>query len=219
MRTMVSSVFLACAVTACASTGNARDEALILNAELRDAHANYSATLAAPRAPLTMDSGATVSSCDEYLAQGSRAGIASVAENSTASLEYVICDSVAALHGALPALLDDGARAPGSALADRLDLRSFRSSRHQRTTDEAYTLRAVTDHPLDTDTYTATLDSTDWYFKLEVVAVADIDGSGQADWLVWMVDQSREGSYLSVVPLVVHDPSVDGLLTATPLAR
>lgn len=219
MRTMVSSVFLVLAITACASTGDARDETLILNAELREAHANYSATMVAPRTPLTMDSGATVSSCDEYLAQGSHAGIVSIAENSTASLEYVICDSVAALHGALPAPLDDAARAPGSALADRLDLRSFRSSRHQRTTDEAYTLRAVTDHPLDTDTYSAALDSPGWYFKLEVVAVADIDGSGQADWLVWMVDQSLEGSYLSVVPLMVHDPTIEGLLTATPLAR
>lgn len=218
MRTMALSVFLVWAVTACASTGDAHDGVLVFNPDLREALAQYSATMAAPRAPMTMASGPTVSSCDEYLAQGSRAGTASVPANNTASLDYVICDSVAALHDAVPAP-SDAAHARGETLADRLDLRSFRSSRYQRTTDEAYTLRAVTEHPLVIDTYSAALDSPGWYFKLEVVAVADIDGSGQADWLVWMVDQSRGGSYLSVVPLVVHDPSIDGLLTATPLAR
>src|SRR5690606_33024129 len=116
-------------------------------------------------------------SCNEYLAHRSHAGVASVPENSTASLDYLLCDSVAALHGALPAPLDGAAPALGSALADRLDLRSFRSSRHQRTTDEAHTLRAVTDQPLDTDAYSAAVDSPGWYFKLEVVAVADIDRS------------------------------------------
>lgn len=106
----------------------------------------------------------------------------------------------------------------GEALATRLDLRSFRSSRHQLTTDDAFTLDALSVQPIKIRPRTAELETPDWYFKLEVIAVADIDGSGKADWLVRVVDQSLSGTYLTVSPLVIYDPGNHGLLRAASLS-
>lgn len=219
MKAIVSSAALGLLLVACASTSTTGEEVMIFDPELRSAHADYAEAMATPRTPMTMTSGATVSSCGEYLAQRDQVDVAPTPDNRIASLEYVICDSLFVLQDALPVADGIVGSDMGQALATRLDLRSFRSSRHQRTTDEAFTLQAVSDHPLDVGAYAAELNSPGWYFKLEVVAVADFDASGRPDWLIWVVDQSLKGTYLTVAPLIVHDPGAHGLLRAMPLQR
>lgn len=221
MKMIASSAVLGLSLAACAGMGPRGGEVVILNPELRVASADHAATMAAARSPLMMASGMTVSTCGEYLAvrDGDGQDIAPAPDNRLASLEYVVCDSLSALRRASPVATTAVDAGMGEALATRLDLRSFRSSWHQRTTDEAYTLQAVADHPLTFGPYTAELDTPDWYYKLEVVAVADVDASGRPDWLIWVVDQSRKGTYLTVAPLLIHDPAANGLLQATPLPR
>lgn len=221
MRLAAFNVIFALSLSACASVGDPGPGpgagVMILNPELRSASTDYAMTMAAPRTPMTMTSGASVSSCGEYLALPDHVDMAPVPDNEIASLEYVVCDSLSVLQDALPvaatAVTDD----MGASLARRLDLRTFRSSMHQLTTDEAFTLQALADHPLRIGAHTAELDSPGWYFKQEVVAVADIDASGQPDWLVWIVDQSLGGTYLTVAPLVIYDPDANGRLEASPL--
>lgn len=215
---VIASATLGLLLAACASTGNYTD-VIVLNPELRIANIDYAATMAAARTPLRMMSGETASTCGEYLAMRGGVDIAPSPDNQAASLEYVVCDSLSVLPSASRVAATNVHPDLGEALATRLDLRSFRSSRHQRTTDDAYTLEAVADHPLVVGPHTAELASRDWYFKLEVVAVADIDASGRPDWLIWVVDQSLDGTYLTVVPLLIRDPGADGRLDATPLPR
>lgn len=218
MRAVLSTAVLGLALAACATTNH--DPAVtVLNPALGSSMAGYAAAMAAPRAPMSYASGATVASCREYLAVPDRRDIAPLPDNSVASLDYVTCDSLAVLRDALPVAYGALPGDIGEALANRLDLRSFRSSRHQQTTDQAYTLQAIASAPLKIRRHTAELDTPDWYFKLEVVAVADIDHSGQPDWLIWVVDQSRKGTYLAVQPLLVRDPGMDAELVATPLPR
>lgn len=219
MRTVALPLALVLSLGACASTPDAGDRMLILDSGLQAGYSDYAASMSAPRTPMTTTTGATVASCNEYLAAGNRIDLDAPPHNAAASLEYVVCDSLAALRDANPVTDPTAGDAIGQALAERLDLRSFRSSMHQRTTDEAFTLQALVDQPLKVGAHAVELDSPDWYFKVEAVAIADIDSSGQPDWLVWVVDQSREGTYLTLQPLVVQDPGQDGLLTATPLPR
>lgn len=219
MKAVASSIIFLLALAGCASTTTPSNDVMILNPELHAANADYAASMAAPRSPMTMASGATVSNCGEYLALGDGVDSEPSPNNRIPSLEYVTCDSLSVLRGALPVSAADINDSMGEALATRLDMRSFRSSMHQRTTDEAFTLQALTDHPLKIGPHAAELDSPVWYFKLEVVGVADIDASGKPDWLIWVVDQSLEGTYLAIEPLIIHDPVASGLLKASPMPR
>lgn len=219
MKAVASCIIFVLSLAACASTTTPSNDVMILNPELHAASADYAASMAVPRSPMTMASGATVSNCGEYLALGDGVDIEPSPNNRIPALEYVTCDSLSVLRGALPVAAADISDRMGEALANRLDMRSFRSSMHQRTTEEAFTLQALTDHPLKIGAHAAELDSSSWYFKLEVVAVADIDASGKPDWLIWVVDQSLEGTYLALEPLIIHDPVANGLLKASPLPR
>lgn len=219
MRTTASTVLFVLSLAACASTTTASNEVMILNPELRTANADYATSMAAPRSPMMMGSGATVSSCGEYLALRDGVDIEPSPNNRIPALEYVVCDSLSVLQDASPVAATDISDNMGEALATRLDLRSFRSSMHQRTTDEAFTLQALVDHPLVIGAHKVELDSPGWYFKLEVVAVADMNANGKPDWLTRVVDQSLEGTYLAIYPLIIHDPGASGLLKASPLPR
>lgn len=214
---VIASATLGLLLAACMSTGGRTYGVTILNPELRLANVDYAATMTAARPPLRMGWGGTASTCAEYLAMRDGIDVTNAPDYQTASLEYVVCDSLAALRGVSPVRAAGIHPHLGQALATRLDLRSFRSSKYQRTTDEAYTLKALADHPLLVSPYGAELASRDWYFKLEVVAIADIDASGRPDWLIWVTDQALNGTYLTVTALLIHDPEADGMLNARPL--
>jgi len=214
MKTLASALMVAISLLGCASTPAPNDGLLIFDPELRLAHENPATAMIAPRPAMTTPSGPAIYNCHAYLSTPDRAEIAAAPANRNAAADYVLCDSLSLLQGAFATTAESGELDMGRSLATRLDLRSFRSSRHQRTTDDAFTLEALAGRPLKIGPRTAELESPDWYFKLEVVAVADIDGSGEVDWLVWVVDQSLTGSYFTVSPLVVIDPVEDSLLEA-----
>lgn len=205
---------LGLSLAGCATGGAPADGVTILNPELAAAYRDQAATMAAPRAPLRV-AGATLTSCAEYLEYDAPIDTEAILHNRIALQEYVVCDSLALLQDARPA--PDTAAGAGQALGTRLDFRTFHSSLRQRTSAEAFTLQALAGEPLAIGPHVAELDSDEWYLKLELVAVADIDANGKADWLVWVVDQSKVGSYLAFKPLVVYNATDTELLTGSPL--
>lgn len=216
MKMLASTLLVAISLLGCASTPPPNDGLLIFDPELRLAHENRAASMVASRPAMTTPSGASIDTCHVYLSTPDRAEITAAPANRDAATDYVLCDSLALLQDSSAAPSAVGDVDMGQSLATRLDLRSFRSSRHELTTDDAFTLDAVAGQPLEIGPRSAEFETPDWYFKLEVIAVADIDGSGKADWLVRMVDQSLKGSYFTVSSVVVVDPVAHGLLAATP---
>ena len=215
MKTLAPALLFAISLLGCAITPPPTNTLLIFDPELRLARREAATAMMAPRQAMTTPSGVSIHNCHAYLSAPDRAEIAAAPANRDAAAGYVLCDSLALLQEASAAPSDVGDAEMGRSLATRLDLRSFRSSRHQLTTDDAFTLEAVAGQPLDVGPRSAELESPDWYFKLEVIAVADIDGSGKADWLVRVVDQSLKGSYFTVSSVVVVDPVEHRLLEAT----
>lgn len=218
MKTLAPALLVAISLLGCASTPPATEGLLIFDPELRLAHENPVASMMISRPAMTTPSGASIDTCHVYLSTPDRAEITAAPANRDAAADYVLCDSLALLQDASAAPSAVGDTDMGRPLATRLDLRSFRSSRHQLTTDNAFTLDAVAGQPLEIGPRSAEFETPDWYFKLEVIAVADIDGSGRADWLVRVVDQSLSGTYLTVSPLVIYDPDDHGLLRAASLS-
>lgn len=199
-------------LSACASTGNTAPSIRIFDEDLRQAFDNFERTMSEPRSPLALGAGATISTCRDYLQHSGR--IDRGEHNQMLALqEYVVCDSVALLQRAQPVpktRIDAGA-----AIATRLDFRTFPSSRGPRTSDGAFSFQALVDAPLVIEPNAAMLDSDDWYLRIERVAAADFDGNGQEDWLVWIGDDSRVGTYQTFHALMIHDVTAAGPLVGT----
>lgn len=206
-RTLLAAVLLM--LSACASTAGVTPAVRIFDEDLRRAFDNFDQTMSKPRPPLALATGATVSTCRDYLRHSAVIDRQQPAQM-LALQEYVVCDSVALLQRAQPVAatrIDAGA-----AIATRLDFRTFPSSRGPRTSDEAFAFRAVVDGPLVIEPDAAMLDSDEWYLRIERVAAGDLDGNGQEDWLLWVSDDSRVGTYQTFQALLVRNVTSAGPL-------
>lgn len=187
----------------------------IYDTTLEKAQANRATVMTAERAPLQLDSGATVTTCSDYLNQPGETDWTAIPDNVAALPDYVICDSLAVLESAQPVPVTSAVW--GEALSRQLDFRSFRSSRYQQTSDEHFTLNQLADEPLQIDDYSAALDTSEWFLQVRLVAVGDFNDDGRADGLLWLTDRAKQGTYVSVQALVVDDIAADGPLEARPV--
>lgn len=201
-------------LSACASTHGATSGTKIFDEDLRQAFDNLDRAMSEPRAPLALSSGESISTCHDYLEFGDHLDRGSPRQM-LALQDYVICDSLALLQHArqVPAAPIDA----GKALATRLDFRTFPSSRGPRTSDQAFLFEALVDDPLVIEPNAAMLDSDQWYLRLERVAAADFDGDGSEDWLIWIGDDSRVGTYQTFHALLVYDVKATGTMAGAPI--
>jgi len=211
-RTLLAAALLT--LSACASTGNVAPTVQIFDEDLRRAFENFERTMSEPRSPLALGSGATISTCRDYLQHSARLNRGGP-DQMLALQEYVVCDSVELLRRAQPApeIHSDA----GAAIATRLDFRTFRSSRGPRTSDEAFSFQALVDEPLVIGPNAAMLDSDDWYLRIERVAAADFDRNGREDWLVWIGDESHVGTYQTFHALLIHNVTATGRMAGSPV--
>lgn len=193
------------------SQGRASDGPELVSEPLRAALARPAEAMTAARTRLTLQSGVVVSTCDAYL-RARRAG-AEVSESTDARLassEYLVCDALDAVrcadHGA-----GGGHAAFGDELAARLDLREIPSSLGPRLDERVHTLAALGE-PLRKSATEVGVLSADWTFALRLAAVADVDGDGKSDWVVWMTDEARTSTYRNYATLVILAPDNPGPL-------
>ena len=202
------------ALSACASTSSPGSAIRIFDDDLREAFDNLDRTMSEPRPPLALRSGASISTCRDYLQHSARID-RTPPDQMLALQEYVVCDSVQLLQRAQPA--PEVHVDAGAAIATRLGFRTFRSSRGPRTSDEGFTFQALVDEPLVLESNAAMLDSGDWYLRIERVAAADFDGDGHEDWLVWIGDDSQTGTYQAFHALLIHDVRAKGGMVGSPI--
>jgi hypothetical protein len=169
--------------------------------------------MAAPRTPLTFESGRTVSTCADYLAERRQSQISEAMLDRMIAREYLVCSSLELLGQAQPIAVPK--RRPvayAEAIAERLDLRSFLSSLGPRLDGEEPVLRALDGHVLRADAFSVRSESDSWYYSFEVVARADLTHDGKEDWLVRLIDCAKEGSYRDYSMLVVTEVDSPGLM-------
>lgn len=195
-------VFAAPALIACAS-GVVRAKIQAVNPELARALSAPAEVLAQRRASLQIGS-TTVSTCAQYLDIAATKRSSEEVLLQPAAADYLLCDTLAALDAAAPAKRVEVAF--GAALYERFDLSSVPSSFGPQLTSEKLTLEQLAAASPSTGRYEVVLDSSDWHVAMELVAVADLNHNGDADWLLWMVDEAKEGDYRTYQLIVVWDP-------------
>ncbi|MGD9386414.1 MAG: hypothetical protein PVF28_07655, partial [Thioalkalispiraceae bacterium] len=127
--------------------------------------------------------------------------------------EYLECD-VLSLLGDSSFTREKQKVSTGEALATRLDLRTFPSSLFRRVDDNAYTLKQVAGKQTSSTQHTVVYETDDWFYRLEVVAQADLNKNGEPDWIVWLFDEAKTGNYRSYQTLIIYDPAKQDKLKA-----
>lgn len=102
-------------------------------------------------------------------------------------------------------------------MAEKLDVSSFRSSLARKATENSYTLSALSSVPVEITDYAAVSETNDLYFELKVVARIDANNDGAEDWLIWVTDKAKVGSYSTIKAYVAYDTINNDRLTLNKL--
>jgi hypothetical protein len=167
-----------------------------------------------PRTPLAL-SGGRASNCASY-ARLRPSGVLDDTANQRVKSEYLVCDVLEQL-GPTPNVKTLAAGNYGSALASRLDLRSFPSSLGPMVDEQHYTLSQLFGSQVSIEGDGAAVKTSDMSFSLTIVAAGDLDHSGGADWIVWLSDEVLAGTYRGYQTLLIRNVAPVGLLRAQSL--
>lgn len=161
-------------------------------------------TLTMERAALVFENGASAKNCVAYSNFLSQSPVAESVRNAEIRSEYLLCDSLRLISDR--PFIAKKKTLPNSVamkLLGRLDLRTFPSSLRNRATDQAYTLKALLPGTVQATGSSLAVETSDNFFKLEIVALVP-QGRGTAqDWIVWVTDEVKGGNYRSYRTLVV----------------
>jgi hypothetical protein len=201
------------ALQGCSGRSGSDSPLEIFSPDLASAFRGYERTMSQPRTPLRFESGRMVRDCRGYLAVPAEDELDGTRYNRSIAGEYGFCDALKLLRDARP--VPPARRPPSfytSALIERLDLTSFRSSLRPQLDQEGSVLSAIPALKPKAKGFSVISDTADWYYEFEVVARADFTRDGREDWLVLFSDVSREGTYLDHGTLVVTDAGRAGML-------
>lgn len=102
----------------------------------------------------------------------------------------------------------------GVFLSRQLDLASFRNSLGPKRSSTQRTFAALGIEPTKVTENGAEFDSDYWYYSIQVLRRADLNGDGIEDLELCFTDQAKHGTYLSQEPLLVTRYSASGLVVA-----
>ena len=204
-------------LSGCAAPDTVRNVVTLLNDDVAKAVSRYGDAVSKKRVPVEFDSGEKADTCESYTRLAEKSTLKEDVANQLGKSEYLMCD-VLAIVGSRKTTAGDihKTTAYGTALASRLDLRSFPSSLFQMLDENKYTLAQLNANTVKTTTTSASSETAEWRYRLELVAVLDVDKNGKPDWVLWLSDESKPGNYRSYQTLIAYDVTGSGVIGAKP---
>lgn len=205
-------------LTACQTKADAPVLVTIYKDDVVSGIKRYRETYNKKRVAIEFESGLVAETCDTYNRLMKATALKEGVNNQIAKSDYLICDVLAIVgnkkHG-------EGAKGNvyGPLLAGRLDLRSFPSSLFQVLDEKKYAFIHFDSSTVKTESTSVTYETPDWHYKLEVVAVLDVDNNGTLDWVMWLADEAKVGNYRNYQTLIAYDVAMEGTIRATPYLR
>lgn len=199
----------------CANT-NQQDSPYILNNQLSISHQNIDNSLQEQRGKLLFTDGQEANNCNAYFDLTSKYDLDESIHNQQVKSEYLICDALKILSNS-PGLPTEKIKSLnlGEDLLSRLDLRSFPSSLNMASNETSHTLKSLYPEQTSSTGNVAELQTEDWAFTLEVVALARINDNLSPDWIVWILDESKSGNYRGYSTIILYDPEEHETFKAT----
>ena len=201
----------------CAST-QAVNRDYITFEPVDSAYKNYEVSIKEKRMPLMFANSFKAESCTEYSQLKNNEALVENETNFLAAQSYVVCDTILAVKQADQNFnLELATVNVGNVLAEKLDISSFRSSLARKATENSYTLNALSSVPVEITDYAAISETHEWYFELKVVARIDANADGAEDWLIWVTDKAKTGSYSTIEAYIAYDAINNDRLTLNKL--
>ncbi len=194
---------------------SSRIEAYAVNDQLVTSIRNPGAATSARRQALRFVDGQTVNTCKQYWQLMESVALDESQANQIAKSSYLECDALMLMQRSEPIdrtklNLDRS----GKDLLKRLNLRTFLSSVNNQCQTARCHLDQLFPEYVSSNSTVARYESEDWLFIMEVVAAANLNGNDSPDWIVWVVDEAKTGSYRSYFTLVIYDPAGEHELRA-----
>lgn len=204
--------FLGCTV-ALTQTGST-----IYNDHLIQAVKKYDESINQKRADLFFESGKKVNNCLEYWENNS-SPLKEDVSNMLHQSEYLVCDALQAVKKNKNEKIDfsgsDSADKYVNEIFKRLDLSTFPSSFAQSLTENEKTFEQLKDKfNAKIEGNSIVSQSDDWNFAVQIVAETDFNNDGKKDLVIWVIDESKTGNYISYSTILVSNLEQDGLLKA-----
>ena len=177
----------------------------IFNPDLAAAHADREVALTEERSPLSFEGEREANNCNSYFDLSSRYRMDESTQNHLIKSEYLICDALRFLSSPKAANKQPDPD-QGTQLLSKLDLRSLPSSLRQRTSRNSHTLAALFPDLAVAGANTASVETDEFSFSIEVVASTRVNDNDEADWIVWMADEAKSGTYRDYRTFLILDP-------------
>ena len=193
-------------LVSCANT-KILDSHIIPNKALSEAYKNFNDNFKKTRSSLSFNGGSLATNCQTYHELATKYEIEETINNQLTKSEYLLCDALKILSTSSKISTENiNISNRGEALLSKLDLRSFPSSLNRMSDKNTHTLKSL--HPQQTKFVgnVAEFSTEDWSFILEVVAVTKINDNDIPDWVIWVVDESKQGNYRGYSTLIIYDP-------------
>lgn len=212
--TFYCSLLSFCILSGCPNV-NSQNNHHILNGTLKSSYQDIDSSLSKKRSNLLFNNNEVANSCTSYTRLNSKYDVDESIYNQQVKSEYLICDALDILLNSSQVTnykVNDSSF--GEKLASKLDLRSFPSSLNRAGTEEAHTLKSIFPEQSKYFDNVAELQTEDWGFAIEVVALAKINDNSFPDWIVWVLDEAKSGNYRGYSTFIIYDPEKQKQLKA-----
>lgn len=206
-------IFLPLLLAACQySLGNGSNQTTFINEHYFDGF--DSVAIAKDRNEINFNSGQSANNCTLYLKEVKLSAIVESVNDQIIHTEYLNCEVCDLIKGT-KIIRQKFKGNYGSLLSSKLDLTSFRSSLNRRARTNGPALQNLGERFLNTDASSVTYESEEWFYRLDLVAITDINQDGVQDWIVLLEDKSKVGNYHAGSTLIILNTD-DSLLKAIP---
>jgi hypothetical protein len=177
---------------------------------------NIDESLKHKRSKLLFSGDQEANDCNSYFELASKHRIEESIHNQQVKSEYLICDALKILSNASGLSVEKVKKIDlGDEILSKLDLRSFPSSLSRVGSETLHTLKALYPGQTSYVDNVAELQTEDWAFTVEVVALARINDNSTPDWIVWVFDESKSGNYRGYSTIILYDPDEQEVFSAT----
>ena len=200
------SYLCACILTGCSSM-SLQGSAYFPNDQLEISYKNFDNAFKKTRNKLLFNGDLVANDCNSYFELTSKYDVEESIHNQQVKSEYLICDALNILSNSSGIYSEKVSDLDlGEELSSKLDLRSFPSSLNRASDERSHTLKSLYPGQTTSIDNVVELQSEDWAFTMEVVALARINDNASPDWIVWVLDESKSGNYRGYSTLIVYDP-------------
>ncbi|SDU05731.1 hypothetical protein [Halopseudomonas salegens] len=166
------------------------------------------------RERLVFEDGSVVHNCIDYTRKAAYSLPAEDFANRTNLQAYLVCDTLTALPGNAEYIQSEDIAAETEHLFQHLDIQSFASSLRPQLEDERTLEDLASIWQTAVEGGSITLQAPDWRFELRLVAVLSEAANDQKQWLLWLLDEAKDGTYRDYAVLLARPGETDDRLIA-----